>query len=296
MDETSRQIVDYVASFSELALNDEVIHTLNRTMVDSMACVISGFESESARIAARLGSRYKSDHACTVLGYGVTTSPELAAFANDAMMRFADFNDIGPGNHTSDNIAGVLAIGEAVHATGRQVLMATVLAYEIAGSLAMAGRVTPPGGLNGGGWDDQVYLPATAMAAGKLLGLNKDQLANALSLAIVPHMPMSVTHTGALSHWKSCRAAENVRHGVWAALLAKEGMTGPCQPFEGRNGYFDHTGGYRELRLPWSPDGKFSIQKMGTKRTPTEGSSQAALELVPDMRKWTTVEEIESIR
>jgi 2-methylcitrate dehydratase len=109
-------------------------------------------------------------------------------------------------------------------------------------------------------------------------------------------MPMSVTHTGALSHWKSCRAAENVRHGVWAALLAREGMTGPCQPFEGRNGFFDHTGGYRELRLPWSPDGQFSIQKMAAKRTPTEGSSQAALELVPQIREWTKVDDIAAIR
>jgi 2-methylcitrate dehydratase len=296
MDETTRQIVRYVSSFNESMLTDAAIHTVNRTMVDSMAALISGFESESARICVRLARRTRSDLASTVLGYGVTTSPELAAFANDAMMRYADFNDIGPGNHTSDNIAGVLAVGEALHSSGPQVIVATVLAYEIAGSLASAGRIAPPGGLNGGGWDDQVYLPATAMAAGKLMGLNEDQLANALSLAIVPHMPMSVTHTGALSHWKSCRAAENVRHGVWAALLAREGMTGPCQPFEGRNGYFDHTGGYRELRLPWSPDGQFSIQKMAAKRTPTEGSSQAALELIPQMREWSKVEEIAAIR
>jgi 2-methylcitrate dehydratase len=212
------------------------------------------------------------------------------------MARYTDFNDIGPGNHTSDNIAGVLAVGEALHATGPQVMVAVVLAYEVAGALALAGRIAPAAGINGGGWDDQVYLPATAMAAGKLMGLNEDQLANALSLAIVPHMPMSVTHTGALSHWKACRASENVRHGVWAAIMAREGMTGPCQPFEGRNGYFDHTGGYRELRLPYNADGKMVIQMMGTKRTPTEGSSQAALELIPQMREWTKVDDIESIK
>jgi len=134
------------------------------------------------------------------------------------------------------------------------------------------------------------------MATGKLLKLSEDQLANALSLAIVPHMPMSVTHTGALSHWKACRASENVRHGVWAAIMAREGMTGPSMPFEGHNGLFDHMGAFRELRLPANADGTLSIQKMGTKRTPTEGSSQAALELIPEMRQWTRPEEIESIR
>jgi 2-methylcitrate dehydratase len=296
MDETTRQIVKYVSGFSESVLSDAVVHTVNRTMVDTMACLISGFESEPARICARLARMYHCDLKSTVMGYGIATSPDLATFANGTMARYADFNDIGPGNHTSDNIAGVLAIGEALHASGTQVMVATVLAYEVAGALAGAGRVVPPGGANGGGWDDWVYLPATAMAAGKLMGLNEDQLANALSLAIVPHMPMSVTHTGALSHWKACRASENVRHGVWAAIMAREGMTGPSMPFEARNGYFDHTGAFRELRLPANTDGTMSIQKMGTKRTPTEGSSQAALELVPQIREFTRADDIESIR
>jgi hypothetical protein len=204
MDETTRQIVSYVSSFSDSVLNDAVVHTVNRTMVDTMACLISGFESEPARICARLAQMYRCDLKSTVMGYGIATSPDLATFANGSMARYTDFNDIGPGNHTSDNIAGVLAVGEALHSTGTQVMVATVLAYEIAGALAGAGRVVPPGGVNGGGWDDWVYLPATAMAVGKLMGLNEDQLANALSLAIgakknaklVPHMGHVVTVTG----------------------------------------------------------------------------------------------------
>src|SRR5262245_15992534 len=295
MDEPTRQIVQYVSALNESVLTPAVEHTVNRTMVDTMACLISGFESEPARICARLARMYHCDLKSTVMGYGLATSPDLATFANGTMARYADFNDIGPANHTSDNIAGVLAVGEAVHAGGSQVMVAVVLAYEIAGALAQAGRVGPPNGINGGGWDDWVYLPATAMGAGKLMKLNEDQLANALSLAIVPHMPMSVTHTGALSHWKACRASENVRHGVWAAIMAREGMTGPSMPFEGRNGFFDHVGAFKELRLPANTDGKMSIQKMGTKRTPTEGSSQAALELIPQMRQWTRVDEIDSI-
>jgi 2-methylcitrate dehydratase len=78
--------------------------------------------------------------------------------------------------------------------------------------------------------------------------------------------------------------------------MAREGMTGPCQPFEGRNGYFDHLGQYRKLSLPLDPNGKRVIEMMGAKRTPTEGSSQAALELIPQIRQWTKAEDIESIR
>ena len=297
MDGITRQIVEYASSINESVLTDSVLHAVNRAMVDTMAAMISGFESEPARICARLARAYShKDMKCTMMGYGITTTPELATFANGTMIRHTDFNDIGPGNHTSDNIAGCLAVGEAVHATGKQVAVAIVLAYEIAGSLAMAGGVGPLSQGNNGGWDDQVYLPATAAAVSKLMGLDEDRMANAISLAVVPHMPMSVTHVGALSHWKACRASENTRHGVWAAIMAREGMTGPCQPYEARDGYFDHVGQYRALHIPLNPNGQRIVEMMGTKRTPTEGSSQAALELIPQIRQWTKVNEIESIR
>jgi 2-methylcitrate dehydratase len=134
------------------------------------------------------------------------------------------------------------------------------------------------------------------MAAGKLLGMNEDQLANALSLTLVPHMPMSVTHVGALSHWKGCHSSEAIRCAVFSTLLAREGMTGPSQPFEGRMGLFDHLGPPRELRLPAAgPDGKMVIQRMNFKRFPSEGSTQSVLELTPAIREFTKAEDITSI-
>ena len=288
MDNTTRQIVEYVTSFSEANLNPAVIDALGNTMVDSIASLIAGFESEPARISARMSRTIQSSLKCTVLGYGVTTSPEMAAFANGCMLRHADFNDLGPGGHVSDIISGILAIGEALHATGRQMLVALALGYEITGALSAAG--------GGGGWDGPFEGPGTAMAIGKLLGLNQDQLANALSLTLVPHMPMSVTHVGALSHWKGCHSSEAVRCAVFSTLLAKEGMTGPGQPFEARQGLWDHTGPFRELRLPAaSPDGKMIVQRMGFKRYPSEGSTQSVLELTPAIREWAKADDIASI-
>jgi 2-methylcitrate dehydratase len=295
MDNTTRQIVHFVSSFSESNLTDPVVHALNRTMVDSIAALISGFESEPARIGVRLARTIRSDLKSTVLGYGVTTSPELAAFVNGCMLRHADFNDQGPGGHLSDIISGILAIGEALHSTGPQVLAAVTIGYELTGALGEARRVVD-GPAYTGGWDGPFEGPAMALAAGKLMGLNEDQLANAFSLALVPHMPMSVTHVGHLSHWKGCHSSESIKCAVWAALLAREGMTGPAQPFEARNGLFDHMGAFRELRFPMSSDGQLVVQMVGVKRTPTEASSQATLELIPQIRAWTKVEDIASIQ
>src|ERR1700722_7203284 len=165
IDETTRKIVQYVTSFSESNLNDSLLESLNLTMVDSMASLIAGFESEPARICARMARTMRSDLKCTMLGYGITTSPEMAAFGNGCMLRHADYNDLGPGGHVSDIISGILAIGEAVHSTGTQMLVAIALGYELTGALSAMGF--------GSGWDSWPEGPATAMAAGKLLRMNE---------------------------------------------------------------------------------------------------------------------------
>jgi 2-methylcitrate dehydratase len=290
VDDTTRQIVRYVTSFSEANLTGPLTSALGDTMLDAVSSIISGFESEPARICARMARTTQSTLESTVLGYGVTTSPELAAFANGCMLRHADFNDLGPGGHVSDILSGLLAVGEAFHSTGPQMLAAVAVGYEIAGALAAA---LPNGDQ---GWDGPFEGPATALAAGKLMGLNEDQLANALSLTLVPHMPLKVTHVGALSHWKGCHSSESVRCAVFSTLLAREGMTGPAQPFEGRQGLFEHLGRFKELRLPAaSPDGRMVVERMGFKRFPSEGSTQSILELTPQIRAWTKVEDIASI-
>jgi len=295
MDETSRQIVKFVHSFSDAQVTPKLMEDVGTLMVDSLAALISGFESEPARICARLAKTTRSDQKSTVLGYGVTTTPVMASFANGCMLRHTDFNDIGPvpeaAAHISDIISGPLAVAEAMHATGRQLVAALAVGYEVTGALSLAGATGYTG------WDGLWEGPGAAMAVGKLLGLNEDQLANALSLSLVPHVPLLVTHVGPLSHWKGCHSSEAIRSAVWATYLAKEGMTGPCQPFEARNGVWDHEGAFRRpLQIPEPlQDGKMVIQRMGYKRTPSEGSSQALLEIVPDLRSFTKADDIASM-
>ena len=185
MDDTTRQVVKYVSDFSEARLTPRVVDALNNIMVDSMAALVTGFESEPVRICARLARLMPAgEMKCTVLGYGLTATPELAAFANGVMMRHTDFNDLGRG-HPSEVIPPILTIGEAMHSTGAEVLAAIVMGYELAGA-----------GVGGMG-------AAAAMAVGKLMKLNEDQLANALSFAATRQGPSR--GNGSLNMWKSCR-------------------------------------------------------------------------------------------
>lgn len=284
-DETTRRIVEYVHGFSATNLSTALERAAGNTLLDSIASLVSGFESEPARICARLARATRGDLKSTVLGYGIVTTPELAAYANSSMIRHTDFND-----HHSDMLGGILAVGEALHSSGTDVLLATVLAYRVNQALSGSG-----GSIEG--FDSGIYYaPAVAVAAGKLLGLNQDQLANALSLALTMHIPLRVNRSGTLSMQKGCSTADAARSGVFAALAAREGMTAPAEPFEGRDGLWDKiTGPYRQLRLePASPPG-VGLNNI-IKRYPAEAYTLAAHEtIIPEVRAWTKIEDIASI-
>ena len=238
-------------------------------MVDTMAALVSGFEAEPCRIGAKLArlslpGQLKS----TVLGYGISTTPELAAFANGCLIRHTDFNDNAAGGHNSDLISGALAIGEALHSTGLEVLTAIVIGYELR-SVAAGGESV-----------------AAAMAAGKLMKLDEDRLANAVGMALIPHVALN-KGVGALSMWKGVRSAEATKCGVWAALMAREGMTGPPQPFEGRGSWWSEYGPGRPFTLPARK--QLCIEQTWHKRFPSDAQSQGVLVLLPDIRRWTSV-------
>ncbi len=276
MDDTTRKIVKYVNEFKESDLSPSVVQAVNRTMIDSIACLIAGFEEEPCRVAARL-ARLSPPGAlkCTVLGYGISTTPELAAFANGCLIRVTDFSDNAPGGHSSDLIPAALALGEALHSSGAQVMAAITIGYEL--------EAVPAGGES----------VAAAMAAGKLMGLDEDRLANALTMALTPHVALN-KGVGALSMWKGVRSAEATKCGVWAALLAREGMTGPPQPFEGRGGLWSRDGRGRDFTLP--AEAQMAIERTWAKRFPSDAQTQGCLYIVPEIRAWTKAAEIASIQ
>ena len=281
MDDSTRKIVQYVHRFSEKDVTESLVRSVHRTMVDSIACLMTGFEEPPVRICAALaadaGVSPNAKLRSTVMGYGVTTTPELAAFANSVLIRMTDYNDHGPAGHASDLLPAAFSVGEAVHATGMQVLMGITVGYEVRG-------------LSLGGSREAM---AAAMAAGKVLGLDEDRLANALAFAIQPHVPLNKGE-GHLAMWKGVRSAQYVKDGVWAALMASKGLTGPPAPFEGV-GAFWSLYGRRDFQIPVMPN-QTVIERQGAKRFPLEASSQAVQELLPQMRAFAKPGEIAEIR
>src|SRR5262249_28623427 len=81
MDDTTAKIVKFAHEYDESKVTPSAEQWFNRTMVDSLAALVAGFELEEPRIAAKLAQRLypAGEEKCTILGYGVTTTPELAA-------------------------------------------------------------------------------------------------------------------------------------------------------------------------------------------------------------------------
>src|SRR5262245_25678129 len=111
----------------------EVIHETKRRFIDSLATAVGAMDADAFAIARRCALRVASVPPATLLGGG-KSSVEWATFINGLLIRYLDYNDtylsLEPA-HPSDNLAAVLAVGEAVRADGRALISAAVLAYEI---------------------------------------------------------------------------------------------------------------------------------------------------------------------
>jgi len=272
----AERLADYADRLRFADLDAATIERVKSHVVDTIGCGIAAFDEPPVRICREV-ALVPGDGAATVIGTGRRTTPDLAAFANGAAFRYYDLNDAyvgGLSGHPSDNIAACLAVAEAERASAADLVTAIVLAYEINCRLIDALDVTNRG------WDSPVFsLPAVALAAGKLMRLSPDKLAQAVSLALNDHIPMGQTRAQTLSDWKGLADAEAGRNAVFAATLARAGLTGPAPIFEGRKGFFALVSGPGEVDVEafGGRGGPFKIHQCGMKAYPAVVYSQTAI-------------------
>jgi len=293
MDHITKQLVDYTVGFSLDDVPQAAKQAALNHLVDAVGCAIAGYRTESAQIGVRVARTVSSTRPATVFGADTVSAPAYAAMANTIMVRSLDWNDgmlAKGGGHPSDMIPAVVGAAEVCAAPGAAVLEGTLLAYEILGGI---GNVAPS---NRRGWDQGLFMgAATALAVGRIYGLTEAQLANAVSLAIVPAVPLLVTRRGALSMWKGAATSAAILNAVNAVALAQAGMTGPAEPFVGTMGVFEQLTGPWELVLPADPGGRFVAEISHLKQYPAETHAQSLLGLMPAVRSWRDPGDITSI-
>ena len=285
-----KQIADYGRSRRCHSLPAPVVHECKRRIIDTLGCAIAAFDAEPSRIARELGMRASACEGARMLGTNHRTLPELATFANGVMARYLDGNDVYPGGggHPSDVITPMLALADMFGCSGLETISATAFGYDVHYALFQALRVFDKG------FDHPFYTAvATAAAAAKLLALDEAQSLNAISLAITPNLALGATRRGNLSMWKGCASANAARNGVFAALLARAGMTGPERPVEGSLGLGDLVG---NRGLPLSDaDQPFRILQADMKFFVSEFHSIAPVMMALDLGKGLATDNIEAV-
>lgn len=259
-----------------------VVHEAKRRFIDSFATAVGAMDSDAAAIARKVALRFSSQPGANVLGGGVS-SVDWATFVNGLLIRYLDYNDtylsLEPA-HPSDNLAAVLSAGQIANASGKDLITAAVLAYEIQCRLCDAASLRKHG-------FDHVFYGAlsSSLGAGKLLGLNPTQLTHTLGLAGVANIALRQTRSGELSMWKGCAFANAARNGVFAALLAADGLTGPAPIFEGDLGIMKLISGPFEVAPLGGKGQPFMITGTYIKFWPAEYHSQSAIDAALQLRK-----------
>lgn len=280
------QISQYAAGLRYEDLPADVVMTAKRVIIDSIGCALGGYDSAPEKIAREIASLTTSKQPATVLVSGLKTSPELATFANGVMVRFLDFNDgyasKGESGHASDSISAILSAAELHKRSGKDVITATVLAYEV------FCRVCDEVDLKPLGFDHvTVGCMASAAAAAWLFGLRGEQFEHCMQLAIAPNNALYQSRTGNVSMWKGCAYPNASRNAVFAAMLALRGMTGPSPIFEGSGGYFKAVARKTfALQALGGRDGQpFKLMECFIKRFPLGQYSQTVVEAALELRE-----------
>ncbi|HEY8667546.1 MAG TPA: MmgE/PrpD family protein [Tepidisphaeraceae bacterium] len=287
MIELAVRFAKYAATLRFEALPAATVHEVKRRVLDSLGVAFGAWFAEPCAIARKVAAHVTARPGGTVWGTTHCASIDWAAFANGCLVRYLDYNDTYLSRepaHPSDNIPAAIAVAEGVGATGRQLIAAIVLAYEVQCRLCDATS------LRAIGWDHVTYgCFSAALAASYLMELDAGRTRHALGIAGVTSAALRQSRVGELSHWKGCAFANASRHGVFAAMLARDGMTGPAPIFEGSKGFEELVSGPIPIGGPFAEDasagqGDFMIDQTSVKCWPVEYHAQSAVEAALKLR------------
>jgi 2-methylcitrate dehydratase len=301
----AHQLAEFACALQYEDLSPAVVHEVKRRVIDSLGCALGAWNEEPCAIARKVASDFSAKRGATIIGTNHKAPPDWTAFANGCAIRYFDYNDTYLSKepaHPSDNISAALAIAESVGAAGRELITAIALAYEV------QCRFCDAASIRARGWDHVTYGTfSTALACARLMNLDPKKTRHAVNIAGVAGAAMRQARVGELSHWKGVAFATAARHGVFAALLARAGMTGPGPIFEGQMGFekqlgvsLGNVGEKFAVPFPKTEHGAAAmILNTSIKYWPAEYHSQSAIEAALFLRKqidrlaevrWVTIE------
>ncbi|HVP79566.1 MAG TPA: MmgE/PrpD family protein [Thermodesulfobacteriota bacterium] len=277
----AEQLAAFVVRTSYDDLSKEARHQLKIRILDGLGCAIGALKGDPVRMLKDQVEEFDGARHCTLIGGG-KAAPDRAALYNTALVRYLDFNDSylakGETCHPSDNIGSVLAASEYAKQSGRQLLTALAVAYQVQCRLSDVAPVRAKG-------FDHTTQGSYAVAAGvsKALGLDEVRTANAIAICGTAFNALRVTRTGALSHWKGLAYPNTAFSCTHGTFLAMRGITGPPEVFEGNKGFMEAVAG--KFKINWLQEDLERVTLTSLKRYNAEIHSQSVLEGVLELKQ-----------
>lgn len=290
MDQTTTSLGRVIAGLTPEAIPVTAMHEAQRRLLDSIACAAGALEEPFCEKICRIATRYRGAEEARIWFTGQSASVEMAGFANGCMVRYLDLSDTvlaKAAGHPSDMIPALVALAESRRKSGADLLASIVVAYDLYAGLCGAVAFQKRG-------VDQSTAAALGAAGGAafLLGLDEVQTSNALSIALNSNVNLYNVRMGTLSDWKSCAGPNAAREGIFGAILAAEGITGPNGVFDGPSGFGELVG---ELHLTIDPVQNPLLPGTHLKAWPVCYHGQSATDAAVRLADFTRPDEIASV-
>jgi 2-methylcitrate dehydratase PrpD len=236
--QNTKNVVDYIVSSRFDSIPGDALTVARGAILDCVGVALAGARQPAGSIPAEWARRSVSSGGATVWGQDFKTSAHDAALVNGTAAHALDYDDVTWGliGHPSVSLVpSVLALGETINASGRDVLHAYVVGFEV---MAKLGRTTQPLHSLEGGWHATGTIGAFGATAAccKLLNLETEQTAHALGI-VYSMTSGNVSNFGTMC--KPLHAGLAARNAVEASLWAQAGFTSLPHPFDGPRSFHE---------------------------------------------------------
>lgn len=276
----AEKIAEFAERISFEQLSKEALTKLKHHLLDSIGCAVTSLDWGPVKATQEMvlhDYAPKADGACTLIGFGKNkkSSPQVAAFWNGTCVRYVDFMDGYVAKHQtchpSDNVASILAASEHVKKSGKELLEALAVAYHVHCRL----MDMMPVGKNGFDHTTQLGI-SIAAGASRALGMDREQITNAICMAGAASQGLEVTRQGQLSNWKGIASGNVALSAMNCVMLAKRGVTGPPLVFEGPDGMFQDF--HEKFDIKWNKEDGERVRKSDIKKYNVEMHDQSLIE------------------
>ena len=237
----TKKLTNYAVDLKYEDLPKEVIHQAKLLTLHTLGVGLAACQTDQGKKAIALAKEISGENReSTLLGDGSKIGCVQAGLANGTLSDVLDWEDCSwTGHPSSGAIPGALAVGEKLKSSGKDFITAVVASYELYERIAMAVQPGPDFGWLTKGWGLTSWvIYSSAVAAAKLLNLNKGEMENLIGIAGALTPTINVNVHLSRTDFYHYQWGMNCFNGITAALIAKSGISPLPDYLDGDTGYW----------------------------------------------------------